>query len=223
LKGYDVHIAASSAEPTSITIAILEHLAFDPLCIFDLGGMRADDPANPNVMYELGVRHAFRKPSVVLAWEHQRIPFDVSDQRAVKISRNNAYHFREARDRIAQFAKAAVEGQFYDPLESLSLRAMLDASAASGGNETANAVAGVLSELVSTVDALRAEVAGGRLTSFFMPSTEMSRGFLSAPPLDMETVNNLRGDAYSWLRPPSVKKADDPGNRTDDGNNEPGS
>src|SRR5689334_12095656 len=93
VNGFEVCVAAATDAPTSITTEIFEHLLFDPVAVFDLGGMTPDAPANPNVMYELGIRHAFRRPSVILAWEHQVLPFDINDQRAVKVDRK-AFRFK---------------------------------------------------------------------------------------------------------------------------------
>ena len=58
------------------------------MVIVDLGGRNPDDAPNPNVMYELGIRHAFGLPLVIMAWEGQRLPFDVSNQRAIMTRRD---------------------------------------------------------------------------------------------------------------------------------------
>jgi hypothetical protein len=58
------------------------------MVIVDLGGRHPEDPPNPNVMYELGIRHAFGLPLVIMAWEGQKLPFDVSNQRAITARRD---------------------------------------------------------------------------------------------------------------------------------------
>ncbi len=58
--------------------------------------------ANPNVYYELAIRHAVGKPIVQLIAKEERIPFDVADMRTIAIDTADAF---EARDRI----KLAVE------------------------------------------------------------------------------------------------------------------
>ncbi|MBN1761984.1 MAG: hypothetical protein JW878_02730 [Methanomicrobia archaeon] len=57
----------------SITKSIIEKLYGASMVFADL------TDSNPNVMYELGVRHTFRKPSIMVKEHNSTIPFDVSD------------------------------------------------------------------------------------------------------------------------------------------------
>jgi hypothetical protein len=149
---FNVQVAAASAEPTSITLDIFEHLLSDQVAVFDLGGADASQPANPNVMYELGIRHAFRLPSVILAWENQPLPFDVGNQRAVKVDRV-PYHFERARQKIREFADSARKGKFYDPLESLANRAILKTEGEK--NVVIQTIADELKNLSARIDSLQ--------------------------------------------------------------------
>lgn len=56
----------------SITKDIIEKLFVASIVFADLTDL------NPNVMYELGVRHTFKKPSVMVKAKGTQIPFDVS-------------------------------------------------------------------------------------------------------------------------------------------------
>jgi hypothetical protein len=60
--GYEPILAATEDRPNAINDEIRTHLAFDPMVVVDLGGMSHLVEPNPNVMYELRIRHALNLP-----------------------------------------------------------------------------------------------------------------------------------------------------------------
>jgi hypothetical protein len=65
------------SEPGRITMQVLRELSAADVVIADLTGL------NANVMYELGIRQALRRPYVLLAQSGQELPFDLSDFRTI--------------------------------------------------------------------------------------------------------------------------------------------
>ncbi len=61
----------------SINKSVIQHIYNADLVIADLTDL------NPNVFYELGVRHALRNGTILVALEGTKLPFDVGDLRAV--------------------------------------------------------------------------------------------------------------------------------------------
>ena len=76
--GFDAVRADEIAEPGIITSQVIERIVESPLVIADLSGH------NPNVFYELAIRHVIRKPYVQMIKKGEAIPFDVATARTVR-------------------------------------------------------------------------------------------------------------------------------------------
>ena len=74
---YEAFIPHKMTNPGSITSQVIQHIIEDDLVIANLTGL------NANVMYELAVRHAIRKPIVCIAENGTKLPFDVATERSI--------------------------------------------------------------------------------------------------------------------------------------------
>jgi hypothetical protein len=77
--GFDTLRADQISEPGLITPQVIRHVINDPLAIADLSG------PNPNVFYELAIRHAIGKPLVQIIQKDEKIPFDVMGMRTIPV------------------------------------------------------------------------------------------------------------------------------------------
>lgn len=77
-----------------ITTQIINLLIESPLVVADLTG------ANPNVFYELAVRHAAHKPYIQIAKKGEKIPFDLSAVRTIHIDLSDLDSVARAKEEI---------------------------------------------------------------------------------------------------------------------------
>lgn len=99
--GYRIQRADRLGEPGIITNQIIDRVTSSDLVIADLS------ERNPNVFYELAIRHAVRKPYVHLIAHDEDIPFDNAAVRAIKIDVGDLRSVKAAKEELVRQAAAA--------------------------------------------------------------------------------------------------------------------
>jgi hypothetical protein len=103
-------------KPGMITAQVIDHIVKAPLVIADLSF------GNPNVYYELALRHACRKPALQIIKSSDHLPFDVGQFRTVVLDMTDIYslvpQIESYRAEIARQCRAALDGAgpFENPL-----------------------------------------------------------------------------------------------------------
>ena len=106
--GYEAVRSDEISEPGVITRQVIEHVVSDPMVIADLTGW------NPNVFYELAIRHATGKPCVQLIQRNDNLPFDVAPQRKIFVDLTDPDNLETARTSLVEQIKAAEAGERSD-------------------------------------------------------------------------------------------------------------
>lgn len=99
--GYSVVRADQLAEPGMIAPLVIQHIVNDPLVIADL------TDHNPNVFYELAIRHVVKKPVIQIMCGEALIPFDIAGSRTIQFDHHDLESANEAREDIVRQIRAA--------------------------------------------------------------------------------------------------------------------
>lgn len=114
--GYKAVRADQIDKPGIITSQVIQRVVGDPLVVADLS------ETNPNVFYELAIRHAIRKPLVQIIRKGDRIPFDVAGTRTIQVDHHDLDSVEAAKKEIRDQVKAVEtdDGKMETPI-SVSL------------------------------------------------------------------------------------------------------
>lgn len=123
--GFQVDLPHESVTPGSITKDIIGKIVNDDLVIANLTGL------NPNVMYELGIRHSVRKATVHICKVGTELPFDIAPERTL-FYRDDMCGVVEMRPDLENYIKQALEEKtpnnpVYDAIEIKNLLKTMEA------------------------------------------------------------------------------------------------
>lgn len=154
--GYHLTRADYIKEPGIITSQIIDQIFESSLVIADL----SDN--NPNVFYELAIRHVIKKPYVQMMRSGQKIPFDITSLRTISFdidleSASNAK--KELYDQIESIenSKFNPDNPITSAIHQTAIKKMLDSGDDIKPDDFSKVVLESVSELRSIVLDLRAE------------------------------------------------------------------
>jgi hypothetical protein len=102
--GFEAELVSETEESTIIHKTIIQNLYNNPIVVCDVSGK------NPNVMFELGVRLTFDKPTVVVKDDKTDYSFDMSPIEHVGYPRDLRFHqIVQFKEKLAAKVKATYE------------------------------------------------------------------------------------------------------------------
>ena len=114
--GYEAMRADQISEPGIITTQVVQHIMDDAIVVADLTGR------NPNVFYELAIRHAIRKPYLQIIQGGEEKPFDVAGVRTIEIDHHDLDSVQSAKEEIIrQITSMNKEGYLVDSPISITI------------------------------------------------------------------------------------------------------
>ena len=105
-----------------ITSQVVKYLTNSSVCIADLTGL------NPNVMYELGIRHTVLKPVIQIAQRGEKLPFDLINIRTIFYDLSDQDSLKSVQNQITELIKNAHCNQetHLGPFHEFSSNCILD-------------------------------------------------------------------------------------------------
>ena len=144
--GYKATRADQISEPGMITSQVIQKIVDDPLVIADL------TERNPNVFYELAIRHVIKKPLVQIIKKGEQIPFDVAGTRTIHVDHHDLDSVEEAKEEIvAQIQSLEADSSTQETPISVSLDLQLLRQSDNPEQRSLADVLSVITELRSSV------------------------------------------------------------------------
>ncbi|MFU1718321.1 hypothetical protein [Bacillus velezensis] len=117
--GFETTVAHRMSDGGSITNQLISRILEDDLVIANLTGL------NPNVMYEIAVRHAIRKPIVHVCEHGTKLPFDLGAERTIFFT-NDMMGVIEVKGTFKKYVEAALnEKESDNPIYRASNESMI--------------------------------------------------------------------------------------------------
>ena len=218
--GFDSKPAHKLDISGSITKEIIDRILNDDLVIANLTGL------NPNVMYELAVRHAKRKPVISLAQKGTKLPFDIQDQYTILYENDmkGVEELKEELDSAVQHVMQLEEEKISNPIyDSISFNLILDSNFDQSdiSNNTLKYIAREFESLkqsfhnMETKYIFQGAVAGSHTVQNYLYTIQFNNLPINTSPINYE---NLKVDLYNNFNASKgsifIEKSDNNSDRT---------
>jgi hypothetical protein len=161
LLGFKVSVAHRIESTGSISQQVIRGVMEADLAVCNLTTL------NPNVMYELALRHAARLPVVTIASDLTKLPFDIAEDRVI-FYQNDIMGANILKDKLRPMVEACMKDDEPDnPVyRAITASKVIKEVHATGGSEAAifDAISG-LSKQINSIQNI-----GSRKEQFFMPN-----------------------------------------------------
>jgi hypothetical protein len=127
------------AEPGQITFQVIQHVLGAKAAVADLTSR------NPNVFYELGIRHTAKLPTVLICEQGEVLPFDIAQMRTIFFCHTDLRSAHHCRTEIVRQLRQALDGAVDSPVA-----ASVDLQRLQAGNPMERNIA----ELVTNVSSM---------------------------------------------------------------------
>jgi hypothetical protein len=180
------------ASPGQITLQVIEHVLKAKAAVADLTGR------NPNVFYELAVRHVARLPvALIVANDDPPLPFDIAQMRTIPFDYKDLDSAARCREKIIAHLKEAIRGAVDSPITTA-----VDFGAMQRGNPLERSIAEVVTGL-NDLAGLQRETKQRLDQLVEAVSAEPSASLLARRPMSVEQVDReveLREKDLTLLR-----------------------
>jgi len=125
--GFEPVIAKDTAKTNLIALEILKYIVEYDMALCDISSR------NPNVFYELGLRHAFNKKTVLLKDKRTEMPFDIASLRYTEYNESlRVDEVQKAVEMVSKSLKDTYEAQSNDGNSLVQLLAIDEAKLPAG-------------------------------------------------------------------------------------------
>lgn len=158
---------------------------------------------NPNVMYELCLRHAIAKPVIHICEAGTDLPFDIKDSRTI-FYRNDMLGVDELKEALETMLREIDYTKDYKDNPIYNARAIDSIMKEDGGENSTSVIMSILNKVMSTVNRIEANDKQKQREYNEIPVTKnmggLSRGVDSMDPLNLFTTGiDLSDPQYKYL------------------------